>query len=95
MQASMAVPGVDAATEGAVASGDASAQSLTADDDLVLDVTDDGEVTLQVMTPRGHRVLGTFDNARDAWAVVGRIDVEAARCTAGRSPAPARTRGRR
>ena len=76
MEPLMAVRGVDPATARAeIAGGGAGAQSLAADAELVLSFTDNAKVTLHVVTPHGNRVLGAFDNARDAWAAVDRIDL--------------------
>ena len=66
-----------AATEGdETASDGARTPSVTVDAELVLNFSDDREVTLHVVTPQGNRELGTFDHVRDAWAALDRIDVQ-------------------
>ncbi len=76
----LAVPGRCAPTEGdETASDGAGMQSVTVDAELVLDFNADREIMLHVVTPQGHRELGTFDHVRDAWGAVDRIDLQAIR----------------
>ena len=76
MHACLAVPDIDAATDGEVpAGGGMDVQSLALDAELVLSFTGDRQVTLHAVTLHGHRELGTFDHVRDAWAAIDRIDI--------------------